>query len=163
MSRPALEPTQFPIPWVLGFFHGCKVVRHNVNQLSVSRVSGAILLLPNCAVMVFRKETSCILYVQFMIAGIGSKQLAITADKFHISCLIFLYSFVVSSSPPGQNRHYPAYFCICFEYIWDVSLWGFTLWDVNGWGWWTFTFWSKSSHYRCHCIYIMRSLYKLNE
>jgi hypothetical protein len=38
-----------------------------------------------------------------MIAGIGSMQLAITADKFHISCLIFLYSFVVSASPPGQK------------------------------------------------------------
>jgi hypothetical protein len=53
--------------------------------------------------MVFRGETSCILYVQFMIAGIGSMQLAITADKFQISCLIFLYSFIVSASPPGQK------------------------------------------------------------
>jgi hypothetical protein len=103
MSRPALGPIQFPIPWVLGFFPGCKVVRHEVNNLPLSRVSGAIPLLPNCVFMVFRGETSCILYVQFMIAGIGSMQLAIMAGKFQISCLIFLYSFVVSASLPGQK------------------------------------------------------------
>jgi hypothetical protein len=38
-----------------------------------------------------------------MTAGIGSMQLAIMTAKFHISCLIFLISFVVSASPPGQK------------------------------------------------------------
>jgi len=103
MSRPALGLARFPIPWVGAFFPGCKVVRHEVNHLPLFRVSGAIPLLPNCVIMVFRRETSCILYVQFMTAGIGSMQLAITADKFHVSCLIFLYSFIVSASPPGQK------------------------------------------------------------
>jgi len=103
MSILALGLTQVPIPWVVGFFLGCKVVRHEVNHLPLPRVSGAVPLLPNCVVMVFRRETSCILYVQLMIASTGSMQLAITADKFHISCLIFLYSFIVSASPPRQK------------------------------------------------------------
>jgi len=31
----------------------------------------------------------------------------------------------------------------------------YEMFPYGGGGWWTLTHWSKSSHYRCLCIYIM--------